>query len=231
MLRQRRYRKALVIYTQLSSIFLRSEFYNPAKVTLEHITLRWMLSDGAGAMVLSLADGDESRPELLDAYVESVGSDRPAGMKMELGAECGPALANLPAPFLHSIHESGRHHLWQDVVAVSGLAAEYALNGLRNMLDAFGVIPDEVSTFVLPFPGRHFISDKHRDLFANVIGREGEARVPFLVAQFGYCGGAASLVQFDHMARQGMFHTDDLIAVYVEESSKWMSGGFLVRWA
>jgi 3-oxoacyl-[acyl-carrier-protein] synthase-3 len=231
MLRQRRYRKALVIYTQLSSIFLRSEFYNPAKVTLEHITLRWMLSDGAGAMVLSLAEDDESRPELLDAYVESVGSDRPAGMKMELGAECGPALANLPAPFLHSIHESGRHHLWQDVVAVSGLAAEYALNGLRNMLDACGVIPDEVSTFVLPFPGRHFISDKHRDLFANVIGREGEARVPFLVAQFGYCGGAASLVQFDHMARQGMFHTDDLIAVYVEESSKWMSGGFLVRWA
>ncbi len=231
MLRQGRYRKALVIYTQLSSIFLRSEFYNPAKVTLEHITLRWMLSDGGGAMVLSLADGDEPCQELIDAYVESVGCGQAPGMKMLLGGECGPELAHLPMPFLHSLHESGMHHLWQDVARVSAQGAEDALNGLRNMLDACGVSPDEVATFVLPFPGRHFIHDKHRELFDRVIGPPAESRVPFLVSEFGYCGGASSLVQFDYMARNGSFRPDDLIAVYVEESSKWMSGGFLARWA
>lgn len=231
MLRQGRYRKALVIYTQLSSLFLRSEFYNPAKVSLEHITLRWMLSDGAGALLLSLADDDRAGPELIDAYVESVGCDEAPGMKMVVGAECGPDLAHLPTPFLHAIYESGMHHLWQDVARVSARGAEYALNGLKNMLDSCGVTSDEVATFVLPFPGRHFLSDKHRELLARVLGPEVESRFPFLVSQTGYCGGAASLVQFDLMARNGSFRPGDLIAVYVEESSKWMSGGFLARWA
>ncbi len=231
MLRQGRYRKALMIYTQLSSLFLRSEFYNPAEVTLEHVTLRWMLSDGAGAMVLSPADDDDTCPELIDAYVESVGCGDPPGMKMLVGAECGTELAHLPKPLLHSLYESGMHHLWQDVARVSSRGAEDALHGLRNMLDASGVSPEEVASFVLPFPGRHFIHDKHRELFARVIGTVDESRVPFLVSEFGYCGGASSLVQFDHMARNGGFKRDDLIAVYVEESSKWMSGGFLARWA
>ncbi len=94
MLRQGRYRKALVIYTQLSSLFLRSEFYNPAKVTLEHITLRWMLSDGAGAMLLSLADDDQGGPELIDAYVESVGCDEAPGMKMVVGGRMRTGLGS-----------------------------------------------------------------------------------------------------------------------------------------
>lgn len=230
MLRQGRYRKALMIYTQLSSVFLRKEFYNPAKVTLEHITLRWMLSDGAGAMVLSSADGDQDRPELLDAYVESVGCGEPPGMTMSLGAECGPELAHLPTPFLHAIHDAGLHHLWQDVSRVSGQGAEYLAKGLRNMLETFEVAPDDVATFILPFPGNHFLNDRHRQSFARLLGLDIEPRVPFLVPQFGYCGGAASLVQFDRMARDGSFRPGDLIAVYVEESSKWMSGGFLVRW-
>lgn len=152
-------------------------------------------------------------------------------MKMMLGGECGTELAHLPAPFLHSLYESGMHHLWQDVARVATRGAEDALNGLRNMLDACGVSPEDVATFVIPFPGRHFIHDKHRELFDRVIGPPAESRVPFLVSEFGYCGGAASLVQFDYMARNGSFRPDDLIAVYVEESSKWMSGGFLARWA
>jgi 3-oxoacyl-[acyl-carrier-protein] synthase III len=190
-----------------------------------------MLSDGAGALVLSRADGDGACPELVDAYVESVGCGREPGMKMLVGAECGTELAHLPSPVLHSLYESGMHHLWQDVARVSAQGAEDALHGLKHMLDAHGVSPQQVATFVLPFPGRHFIHDKHRELFARVIGSVDESRVPFLVSKFGYCGGAASLVQFDHMARDHAFRPGDLIAVYVEESSKWMSGGFLARWA
>jgi 3-oxoacyl-[acyl-carrier-protein] synthase-3 len=230
MLRQGRCAKALVAYSQLSSIFLRSEFYNTSHVTLEHLTLRWMLSDGAGALVLGRDGQGPDRPEMLDAYVESVGVGQTPGMTMELGAQPGPDLAHLPTPYILAIYEAGRHHLWQDVSKVASQAAELALSGLRHMLDACHCDADDIAVYILPFPGQHFISDKHRDMARRILGTDIESRAPFLVTEFGYCGGAASLVQFDRMARAGSFKPGDLVVAYVEESSKWMSGGFLVRW-
>jgi len=230
MLRQGRYRRALVVYAQLSSIFLRKEFFNQAKLTLENLTLRWMLSDGAGAIVLGRQDNGAERPQLLDAYVESVGLGQAPGMTMELGSQCGPELAHLATPFLLSLFEDGRHHLWQDVGKVARVGTEMILSGLRHMLDACRVSADEVQTFILPFPGQHFITDDHKEMFRRIVGGDSDGRAPFMVSQFGYCGGAASLVQLDRMAREGLLAPGSLIAAYVEESSKWMSGGFLVRW-
>jgi 3-oxoacyl-[acyl-carrier-protein] synthase III len=46
---------------------------------------------------------------------------------------------------------------------------------------------------------------------------------------FGYCGGATMFIQFDRLARSGRLRKGDLVAAYLEESSKWMSGGFLAR--
>ena len=50
-----------------------------------------------------------------------------------------------------------------------------------------------------------------------------------LIDDFGYCGGATMLVQFDRLLRSGTLKTGDIVAAYLEESSKWMSGGFLAR--
>ncbi len=229
MLRQGRYRHALLTYAQLSSLYLRSEFYNPAKVGLENITLRWMLSDGAGALLLSCDDHGRRCPEIVDAYVECVGTGRPAGMTMNLGAASGPELAHRPTPYLVSICEEGYHHLWQDVGAVARDAPGMVVEGLGRMLHAIGVSPREISRLLLPIPGRHFMNEKLLDPLTELIGPSDERRFPFVVADFGYCGGAASLVQFDRMNRKGQFEPGELIAVYVEESSKWMSGGFVVR--
>jgi 3-oxoacyl-[acyl-carrier-protein] synthase III len=230
MLRQGRYRTALVVYAQLSSIFLRKEFLNQSKLTLEHLTLRWMLSDGAGAIVLGRADNGAERPQMVDAYVESVGLGQAPGMTMELGAQRGPELAHVGTSFLHSLFEEGRHHLWQDIAKVARVGTEMLLAGLRHMLDAFQVAAEDVQTFILPFPGQHFITADHKETFRRVVGVDSDGRVPFLVSQFGYCGGAASLVQLDRMSRAGLFVPGSLVAGYVEESSKWMSGGFLARW-
>lgn len=230
MLRQGRHRRALVVYSQLSSIFLRREFLNQAKLTLEHLTLRWMLSDGAGALLLSTDDGGVERPELVEAYVESTALGQTPGMKMALGAECGPELAHLPRPYLLSMYEEGHHHLWQNVGKIGRDGAELLLAGLQRMLDEFEVPPEKISKFILPLPGEHFITEESKKQFVQQFGDEAMSRTPFLIADFGYCGGAASLVQFDRMARQEMFEPNDLVAVYVEESSKWMTGGFLARW-
>jgi len=44
---------ALVISSSMSSSELRAEYYNPAVIDKESLFLRWFLSDGAGAVVLS----------------------------------------------------------------------------------------------------------------------------------------------------------------------------------
>jgi len=98
------------------------------------------------------------------------------------------------------------------------------------MLDGAGVNPADIAHFIIPTPGRHFLTNKETSLFEEILGSPLGDRAPFYGDEIGYPGGAAALIQFDHMARQGAFHSGELIAVYVEESSKWMSGGFVVRW-
>ena len=69
-----RYNNALIMSAQLSSSFLRSEYYNQKIIEKTQILLRWFLCDGAGALVLS-ADKNrvKNRAKVVDTYIESVG--------------------------------------------------------------------------------------------------------------------------------------------------------------
>ncbi len=226
MLRAGRHRRAAVVYVQLSSAFLRGEYFNPAAVRLEHLALRWMLSDGAGAMVL---DGDASDGlHLLDAYVESRGGNRAPGM---IGGASGAFAHEVPLngePAHIALHASGRHHVWQDIAEVNRHAPRQLIEGLGEMLDAAGLSGADVKHFLLGIPGRHFMTEAIGAFFVERLGTD-PTEVLFDVADFGYCGGATIFIQFDRLVRSGRLRPGDLVAAYLEESSKWMSGGFLAR--
>ena len=67
-------------------------------------------------------------------------------------------------------------------------------------------------------------------LFEKAVGAPWEGHHDYSsVEDFGYCGGATMLVQFDRLVRSGRLSPGTLVAAYLEESSKWMSGGFLAR--
>ena len=51
----------------------------------------------------------------------------------------------------------------------------------------------------------------------------------FRVTNTGYCGGASILLHFDESVHSGELKPNEMAVVYAVESSKWMSGGFLVR--
>ena len=53
-LRNGRYKTALVCYAQLSSVYLRSCYFNQEKMDKVNAALRWILADGAGAVVLKI---------------------------------------------------------------------------------------------------------------------------------------------------------------------------------
>lgn len=223
-----RRRRALVCYSQLSSLFLRSEFFQPDKVSLDNLALRWMLSDGAGALLLERAAPGAGGTMLLGAFVESVGAGRAPGM---LGGACG-AFAREAAlggqGFYPALHDSGRHHVGQEIAEVRRHAPGQMVEGLGRMLDTLGVAGTSVDHFLLGIPGRHFMTDDVKAAFRERIGVDPD-RVPFDVGEFGYCGGATLFVQLDRLLRSGAVRPGERVAGYLEESSLWMSGGCLVQ--
>lgn len=227
MLRCGRYRRALVTYSQLSSVFLRAEYFTPGKVGLENLALRWIMSDGSGALLL---ERDAAGIELIDVHVESIGGDEPPGMA---GFSHGGFAHDHPldgAGLLPAIAAAGAQQVSQDIARVSKLAPVHLVDGLAAMLAAAGVEGDRVGEFLLGIPGRHFVADAIRDHFHAAIATDPEGRLDFTwVDDFGYCGGATMLVQFDRLVRSGRLAPGMIVAAYLEESSKWMSGGFIAR--
>lgn len=224
-LRTGQYRTALVVYSQLSSIYLRSEYFNPARIDKAHATLRWILADGAGALVLrAVADGAPQH-EIIGTFAESLGAGRPAGMTSGGGAA---DLLKAGATF-SQIYESGAHHLWQDFAAVNEQAPTLLLEGMLRFVDKLELDPSAVDHYVFSIPTRKLYQDSFAT-FDAAIGGSAETRAKFRSADIGYCGGAATLIHFDDMARVGEFQPGQLIVVHAIESSKWMTAGFAVRW-
>jgi 3-oxoacyl-[acyl-carrier-protein] synthase-3 len=225
MIRAGRHRRAIVAYAQLSSTFLRGEYFNPAHLGFENLALRWIMSDGAGAMIL---DRETSGLALAEAYVESSGGDQAPGM---IGCALG-ALGhetNLGGKnHFPTLHETGRHHIAQQIAEVARHAPRHLVDGLAAMLAAAGVAGDAVTHFLLGIPGRHFMSPEMHQYFRQTVGTD-SLRAPFTIEDFGYCGGATMLIQFDRLVRSGRLQPGETVAAYLEESSKWMSGGFIAH--
>lgn len=213
---------ALVAYSQLSSLFLRSAYLNQPAMTKSQALMRWILSDAAGAMVLqAAAEPDAPGHELVDAYVTSFAGTLAPAMTCDLGAR---AFLD-PGSTVESILVGGRHHLDQDFTAVKRLATPVLDEIGYQAEDQWRCKREDFGHYILSVPTLQLYEDARARLPHFPWGR-----APFRGAEYGYCGGASILVQLDQMARGDEFKAGDLIAAYAVESSHWMGGGFLVRW-
>ena len=223
-IRSGRYKTALVCYSQLSSIYLRSCYFNQPKIDKVHAALRWILADGAGAIILRAADPAEKGHQVIDTFVESVGAGRPAGMT------AGGAAADLmrTTQQIPELYQAGLHHLWQDFTAVNDNAAPLLLQGLLNFTKRMKIDPSTVNHYVVSIPTTQLYED-HIPAFLDRLGITRE-QIKFRSNKIGYCGGAATLLHFDQMVREGEIKPGELAVVHAVESSKWMTAGFAVRW-
>ncbi len=222
-LRCGRYRTALVCYSQLSSIYLRSCYFNQVKVDKVHAALRWILADGAGAVLLRSGQNGTPGHSILGTYVESVGAGRQAGMISGGASDLMRADHQFP-----QLYEDGCHHLWQDFTAVNNLAAPLLLEGILRMIKQLNLDSSKVDHYVVSIPTRQLYED-HIPAFLDKL-RITSDRIKFRSGQHGYVGGAATLLHFDEMARSGELQAGQTAVVHAVESSKWMTGGFVVRW-
>lgn len=223
-LRTGRYQTALVAYSQLSSIYLRSCYFNQPKIDKVHAALRWILADGAGAVVLQANQNGKPGHEIVGTFVESVGAGRPAGM-VAGGAASDLMSVNHQIPELHA---AGQHHLWQDFSAVNDNAAPLLLQGLCNFTKQLKIDPGTVDHYVVSIPTLQLYED-HIPAFLDRLHITRD-KIKFRSDRIGYCGGAATLLHLDEMARSGEIKPGQLAIVHAVESSKWMTAGFAVRW-
>jgi len=223
-LMQGRYETALVCYSQLSSVYLRSCYFNQEKMNKTHAALRWILADGAGAVVLGRGQNGMVGHGVIGTFVESVGGDRGPGMTAGGGAaDMLRADHQIPA-----MYAKGSHHLWQDFSAVNDRAAPLLLDGLVRLTGRLDIDPSSVDHYVVSIPTYKLYED-HIPAYLDKLGIERD-QIKFRSAEVGYVGGATILVHLDQMARSGEILPGELVIAHSVESSKWMTAGFALQW-
>jgi len=226
-LRLGRYRTALAVYAQLSSVYLRSCYFNQPKMTKTQATLRYILADGAGAVLLEAREqGGDGHPagEVLGTYIESIGGKRQPAMTAGGGVA---DVMNGESPTA-AIWDRGSHHLDQDFFAVNRDAGALLLDGVERMLDRLGLDAAGLDHFVWSIPTVQLFDGNIARACERFGARPEQLR--FRSSECGYCGGAAILIHLDQMVRSGELKRGQTALLYSVESSKWMSGGFVVRW-
>lgn len=219
-----RYSTALVLTSQISSACLRAEFFNQQVLTKQQVILRWFLSDGAGALVVTSKNPSKPCFKILGTYLESVGANFEPSMSSLLGGN----LLNLP-----EVYESGWHHVTQDFRKVSKLSPSLFEQGLKNMIakTGLGISEEErqhVKWFLATIPMKHLL-----DVVVKMAREEWD--MPQL--QFysnlrtrGYTGPPSTVIGLDGFMQEVPLSQGDIIVGFVEESSKWMQAGFILEY-
>jgi 3-oxoacyl-[acyl-carrier-protein] synthase III len=212
-----RYDNALVVTSQLSSPFLRAEYFNQSVITEEQVILRWFLSDGAGALVLTSERPGSPALRVLDTYLESVGMNVEPSMWMNVGA-CHWNT--------REIYETGGHHLTQDLKTVARLAPELGAKGFVKMLDRWQRDLSKVKCCFVNIPTKHMM-----DLAAAELERlTNNANIPIYtkLSTRGYPGAPAIVIALDGYLSETRLERGDQLLSFVTESSKWMHAGFVL---
>ncbi len=222
MIRNGRFRNALVISSSMSSSELVAEYYNQPIVKKEELFLRYFLSDGAAALFLTGETAPESGLFLEHTYFESIGGNKPSAM-----GNRRPAYWMNPKEEF----ERGYHHLsqmFQEELRANFHDADGSvfLKGLRRMLDITKPDLSRLRFFQVNFPSKH-ISELIMDECASLgIPRE---TLYSKMSDMGYPGPPTALLCLDRIMKEERLEPGDVILSFVTEVSKFMQGGYIMR--
>jgi 3-oxoacyl-[acyl-carrier-protein] synthase-3 len=215
-----RYKMALIMTSQLSSPMLRAEHYNQKVLTKPQILLRWFLSDGAGAIVLTSDPTlGRKRMKIIETYTESIGLGEGPDMYCIMG---GHRVNMLEA------YEHGWHHLTQNFERVARLALELGKKAGDRMVDRLGMDWSSIRYFFMNVPTKHIadqmLADMRRD--KDVPNME----IYTKLSEHGYPGPCAIIHGLDGFLQEKTPQKGDIMFSVVAESSKWMYAGFVFEY-
>ncbi|MFC1733227.1 3-oxoacyl-ACP synthase III family protein [candidate division KSB1 bacterium] len=219
-----RAKTALVISSSMSSSELRADYYHQEIVKKEELFLRYFLSDGAGAVILqSQNDVASSGLFVNNAYIESIGGNKPAAM-----------LNKRPAYWMNpkEEYEKGYHHLAQ--MFNEQLGAHFYesngsvfYNGLKRMIDLYEIDLSKLKYFQVNFPSKHI-----SELIIEECEKLGINKNTFYskMASMGYAGPPMVFICLHKIFTEEKLEKGDTIISFVTEVSKFMQAGFTLEY-
>jgi len=223
LLKNGRYKTALVVSSSISSSELVAGYYNQPLVRKEELFLRYFLSDGAAAMVLK---AEEKKPQGLiieHVYIESIGGKKPSAM----GNKRPAYWMNPKEEF-----EKGYHHLAQ--MFQEELSANFHepggsvfLKGLKRMIDRYRIDLSALRFFQVNFPSKHITELIMDECMELGIDRK---TLYSKMAAMGYIGPPMALLCLDKIKKEEKLKNNDLILSFVTEVSKFMQAGYAIRY-
>jgi len=219
-LRLGRYKTIVIGYSQLSSAYLRSKFYNQELIKPENILLRWFLSDSACAIVLSAKDTVSSGVKVLDVYNESLGGKLPAAMWMPIGSK---------HLHLDDTYKEGKHHLGQNYKAVVNEVGEpIFVKGFQRMKEKCSINPGEIDKIIATIPSTLLLNKAKAAYLKNfsIQPEKWYSNIP----QYGYSGSSSIIVALDELLDSNQISSGSTLVSITIESSKWIFGGFVLKY-
>jgi 3-oxoacyl-[acyl-carrier-protein] synthase III len=223
MLKNGRYRNALVISSSMSSSELVAEYYNQPLVTKEELFLRYFLSDGAASILLK-AEEEKSDGFFVDhVYMESIGGNKPSAMGNKR-----PAYWMNPK----TEYEKGYHHLaqmFQEELSVNFHDPDGSvfLRGLKRMISKYGIDLTALRFFQVNFPSKHITELVMEECESLGIQRNS---LYSKMSTMGYIGPPMALLCIDRIRKEENLNDGDLCLSFVTEVSKFMQAGYLLSY-
>lgn len=214
---------ALVISSSMSSSELRAEYYNQQLLDKESLFLRWFLSDGAGAILLTADRNLASKYELEYTYVESIGGKKPSLMFNQRPGYWMNPKEEFEKGY-HHLRQNFRNALSTDIFQEPDGSIFY--KGFKRMLEKHKIPIDAIKMFQINMPTKHIVDSIIREF--NTLGIPEEAFYTKLDV-LGYNGPPMALVCLDKIIREETLNSGDYIASFVTEVSKFMQAGYFVR--
>lgn len=221
LIRNGRYRTALVVSSGMSSSELIAEYYNQPLVRKEELFLRYFLSDGAAAIVLQAADVRKDGLYMDYNYMESIGGFKPSAMGNKR-----------PAYYMNPREEFelGYHHLaqmFQEELRENFHEQDGSvfLKGLQRMLAKYPIDLQKIRFFQVNFPSKH-ISELIMDECAS-LGIQRQTLYSNM-ASMGYIGPPMALLCLDNIRKEEKLEKGDIILSFVTEVSKFMQAGYVI---
>ncbi|MFH0866192.1 MAG: 3-oxoacyl-ACP synthase [Bacteroidota bacterium] len=220
LIRNRRYKNALVLSANISSSELRAEYYNQPIVKKEELFLRYFLCDGAGALILKADEKGENGLFLKHTYMESIGGKKTAAMRN-----------NRPAYWMNPREEfeKGCHHLAQmfnEQLREHFHDADGTVffKGLKRMISKYDIDLAHLKYFQVNFPSKHISELVMEECMKLGIPKDS---LYTKIASMGYAGPPMAFICLDKMVREEKLEKHDMILSFVTEVSKFMQAGFV----
>ncbi len=218
-----RAKTALVLSSNMSSSELRAGYYNQKIVKKEELFLRYFLSDGAGAVILQAADGNDNGLFVENAYIESAGGKKPAAM-----------LNRRPAYWMNPKEEfeKGYHHLAQMYNEQLGEhfheeGGSIFFHGLKRMIDLYDIDVSRLRYFQVNFPSKHIAELVIEE--CEQLGIRPETLYSTM-SGMGYAGPPMVFISLHNIFTKEELQKGDLVMSFVTEVSKFMQAGFTLEY-